>query len=332
MKFCGYSLAANPLVAATEARRAERAGLDGWFSGETNFNVVVAATAACTATSNISVGTAIAVAFARSPMTLAYAANDLQTVSSGRFVLGLGTQVSAHIRRRFSMPWSDPVERMREYVAALHAIWRAWQTGDALDFQGQWYTHTLMTPFFAGHMEHPPPPVAIAALGPDMTEVAGETADVLLTAPLTSKRYLEEVTLPALSRGASRTGRQIRDIEVAANVMVVTGADNQERKELADATRRQIGFYASTPAYRRVLDLHGWGELGDELTELSRQRRFDEMGSVVDDEVLNTFAVVIDDPDKVGAAVRARLGGTVDRAMLYPLWKPSEEALSALTT
>lgn len=319
MKFDYYSLEAHPCVAAAAAAHAESLGYDGWFTGETNFNALVPAAVAAARTTRIDIGTAVAVAFARSPMELAYAANDLQAVTAGRFILGLGTQVAAHIQRRFSMPWSNPVARMREYVAALRLIWRSWETQERLDFRGDFYTHTVMPPLFAGKMHgYGSAPIGLAAVGPSMTALAGEMADVFLAAPLTTERYLREVSLPAIERGARAAGRSPDEVQVAATVFAVAGASEVEAAATREKVRARIAFYASTPAYQRVLDLHGWSELGVELQQLSRQRRFSEMAALVDDELLDAFVVMVEQPADIGAGIVARYGGLIDRVSLYP--------------
>jgi probable F420-dependent oxidoreductase len=284
------------------------------------------------ATERLQVGTAIAVAFARSPMTLAMTAHDLQRYTRGRFVLGLGSQVKPHVERRFSMPWSSPVERMREYVAALRAIWTAWQDGTRLRFQGEHYRHTLMTPMFSppAH-EWGAPPVHLAAVGPGMTRLAGEVADGLLAHGFTTARYLRERTLPVFAEGLGAAGRSRADVTVSLPGLVVTGRTDAERTEAAAAVKATIAFYGSTPAYRPVLELHGWDALADELHSLSVGRREDKWGAMrdlVDDEVLGTFAVV-GEPHEVGPAVRARFDGLVDRFSVYAsypapldLWEP----------
>jgi probable F420-dependent oxidoreductase len=245
-------------------------------------------------------------------MNVAHLANDLQLYSGGRFVLGLGSQVKPHIERRFSMPWSRPAARMREYILALRAIWRSWETGERLAFRGEFYTHTLMAPFFSpGPNPHGAPPVHLAAVGEAMTEVAGEVADGIMLHPFTTRRYLVERTLPALERGARGARR-----EVSVSCLVATGTTDAEMADAVRKTREQIAFYGSTPAYRRVLDLHGWGELGVELTALSIRQRWAEMGRLVDDDVLNEFAVVAA-PQAVGAAIEQRFGGLADRVNFY---------------
>jgi probable F420-dependent oxidoreductase len=278
------------------------------------------------------VGTAIAVAFARSPMTLATTAYDLQRYTRGRFVLGLGTQIKAHVERRFSMPWTAPAARMREFIGALHAIWDAWQHSTPLRFQGEHYRHTLMTPMFSppAH-EWGAPPVYLAAVGPLMTQLAGEVADGLLVHGFTTERYLRERTIPALEEGLATAGRERSQVAVTLPGLVVSGRTEEEMTEAAQAVKATIAFYGSTPAYRPVLELHGWGALADELHALSVGRLEDKwtaMRDLVDDEVLGTFAVVAA-PDDVAAQVSARYEGLVDRFSVYAsypadldLWDP----------
>ena len=272
---------------------------------------------AATATERIELGTSIALAFARNPMTTAALADDLQALSGGRLLLGLGTQVKAHITRRFSMPWSHPAPRMREYVGALRAIWDTWHTGAPLDFRGEFYSHTLMTPMFTPQAHgFGPPPVLLAGVGESMTEVAGEVADGFLLHGFTTERYLREVTLPALERGRATAGRTLEGFTVKGSPMVATGRTGAELEKATAGVRSQLAFYGSTPAYRGVLDLHGWGELGDRLHVLSREGRWAEMGPLLDDEVLHAFAVV-GPPAEVGAEVVRRYGDVLDRLTLY---------------
>ncbi|MGY1706756.1 TIGR03617 family F420-dependent LLM class oxidoreductase [Geodermatophilus sp. SYSU D00697] len=298
------------------ARELERRGYGGVWTSETDHDPFLPLLLAGRATTALQVGTAIAVAFARSPMTVAGTAHDLQRATRGRFVLGLGTQVRAHVERRFSMPWSAPVPRMREYVAALRAIWSAWQEGTRLHFRGEHYRHTLMTPVFSPEPhEWGGPPVYLAAVGPAMTRLAGEVADGLLAHAFTTARYLRERTLPALEEGLAAAGRSREQLTVCLPGFVVTGATEAEQAAAADAVRARIAFYGSTPAYRPVLELHGWGALADELHALSvgrREDRWTAMRDLVDDEVLGTFAVVAV-PADVGREVRARFAGLVDR-------------------
>jgi len=306
---------------AATARELEDRGYAGVWASEVAQDPFLVLHAAALGTARVSVGSGIAVAFARSPMTLAYTAYDLQRYSRGRFVLGLGTQIQAHVERRFSMPWSAPAARMREYVGALRAIWASWTDGTPLRFRGEHYRHTLMTPMFTPAVhEWGPPPVHLAAVGPLMTRLAGEAADGLLAHSFTTARYLRERTLPALQEGLDAAGRDRAAVQVSLPGFVVTGRDDAERARAADAVRAQIAFYGSTPAYRPVLELHGWGGLGDELHTLSTGRdpdRWRAMARLVDDEVLGTFAVVAE-PDAVGPALLERFDGLVDRFSVYP--------------
>lgn len=302
---------------AQSARDQEADGYDAIWSTEVNHDPFLPLLLAAEHTERIELGTGIAVAFARNPMTVAYLANDLQAHSAGRFILGLGSQVKAHVERRFAMPWSRPVPRMREFVLALRAIWRCWDEGTRLDFRGAFYRHTLMTPFFSpGPNPHGPPRVFLAAVGERMTEVAGEVADGLCVHPFTTARYLREVTIPAAERGLARAGRTRQQFDVSYPAFVVTGADEQEAADADRFVRQQIAFYGSTPAYRPVLELHGWGDLQAELNTLSRSGRWSTMSELIDDDVLHAFAVVCP-LDQVAPAMLERFGGAVDRASFY---------------
>ncbi|GIU87160.1 MAG: LLM class F420-dependent oxidoreductase [Acidimicrobiia bacterium] len=299
------------------ARELEEFGYDGLLTAETAHDPFLPLAVAARHTERIELGTGIAVAFARTPMVTAHTANDLQRASKGRFVLGLGSQIKPHIEKRFSMPWSHPAARMREYILALRAIWSAWNEGTKLDFRGDFYTHTLMTPFFS------PPPnpygapkVFLAAVGERMTEVAGEVADGIIVHGFTTERYVKEVTLPAVERGLAKAGRDRASFEISGPLFVVTGADEAQMEGARRAVRQQIAFYGSTPAYRGVLELHGWGDLQTELNTLSKQGEWVRMGDLIDDEILRTFAVVAE-PEQVGAELKKRYGGVVDRCSFY---------------
>ncbi len=309
----GWDLTTAPAAAA----KAEDAGYDGVWTAETSHDPFLPLLAAAPATSTLQLGTGIAVAFARSPMTLAQTANDLQAASAGRFILGLGSQIKPHIEKRFSMPWSHPAPRMRELILALRAIWACWNDGTKLDFSGDFYTHTLMTPFFnPGPNPHGAPKVFLAGVGQRMTEVAGEVADGFLCHGFTTESYLREVTLPALRRGLAASGRTLDQFEISGPAFVVTGGDEEEMVASAKGTRDQIAFYGSTPAYRGVLEHHGWGELQDELNALSKQGKWSEMGELIDDDMLATFAVVAK-PEQVAAGLHERYGDVVDRISFY---------------
>ncbi|MBV8462226.1 MAG: LLM class F420-dependent oxidoreductase [Acidimicrobiales bacterium] len=307
----------DPKKIAAQAAKAEAEGYDGVWSAETSHDPFLPIAAAAGATEKLEFGTGITVAFARNPMTLAVVANDLQELTQGRFMLGMGSQIKPHITKRFSMPWSHPAPRMREMVLAIRAIWRSWETGEKLDFRGDFYTHTLMTPFFnPGPNRYGNPKILLAGVGEHMTEVAGEVADGFLVHGFTTERYLREVSLPALERGASKAGKTRGDLTVSYPGFVVTGTDDESTEKADGAVRQQIAFYGSTPAYRPVLELHGWGDLQSELNTLSKRGEWVKMGELVDDEVLEAFAVVCP-LEKVASEVRARFDGLVDRFSFY---------------
>jgi probable F420-dependent oxidoreductase len=238
-------------------------------------------------------------------------------MSKGRFILGLGSQIKPHIEKRFSMEWSHPARRMREYILALRAIWTAWNEQAPLRFEGEFYRHTLMTPFFA------PPPnaygapkVFLAAVGERMSEVAGEVADGIIIHGFTTERYVKEVTLPAVERGLKAAGRDRASFEISGPLFIVTGTNDKELAEAEQGVKQQIAFYGSTPAYRGVLELHGWGDLQTELNALSKQGEWVKMGELIDDDILRTFAVVAE-PEGVGAELKRRYAGVVDRCSFY---------------
>ena len=298
------------------ARMLESRGYDGCWTAEINHDPFLPLTLAAEHTTRIELGTSIAVAFARNPMTVAQIGWDLQDYSQGRFILGLGSQIKPHIEKRFSMPWSRPVDRMREFVLATREIWSCWREDTPLQFEGEFYTHQLMTPMFVPPAHpHGDPKVFVAAMGDRMTEMCGEVADGLLAHAFSTQRYLREVTLPTLSRGLDRAGRLRSDVEVASPLFVVTGRDETELRSAAVGTRKQIAFYASTPAYRTVLELHGWGDLQTELHRLSRAGDWDAMGLLIDDTILDEFAVVAP-VDELVQKIRTRCEGLIDRILV----------------
>jgi probable F420-dependent oxidoreductase len=304
--------------ASAEAAAAQASGYDGVHSAELGHDPFLLLGQAVGGAPGLEFGTSIAIAFARSPMTVAYSAWDLQALTGGRFYLGLGSQVKAHIERRFSMPWSRPAARMREYVLALRAIWQSWQDGGKLDFDGEFYRHTLMTPMFSpGPLASGPPRVLIAAVGEAMTQAAGEVADGMIAHTFTTRRYLEEVTRPAVRAGLARGGGEEKDFELVYAPFVVTGADEESMAASAAVARERIAFYASTPSYRGVLELHGWGDLQTSLNALARQGKWREMGDLIDDEMLGAFAVVAP-LEELPAAYARWLGGLADRTSFTP--------------
>ena len=298
----------------------ETAGYSGAWTAEGPHDPFLPLAVAAAGTAEIELGTAIAVAFARNPMLLANIGWDLQTLSQGRFVLGLGSQIKPHITKRFSMEWSRPAARMREMVQAVRAIWNTWQHGTPLGFRGEFYQHTLMTPMFTPRAsdlgDFGPPKIYLAGVGPLMTEVAGEVCDGFLCHPFTTERYLREVTLPALERGRAEAGVSMNGYDISGPSFVVTGDTDEEVERSSTTTRRQIAFYGSTPAYRPVLDIHGWGDLQDELNTLSKRGQWVEMGTLIDDEILNTFAVVAP-PEEVAPELGRRYGDIINRISFY---------------
>jgi len=306
----------------------ETLGADAMVVSETRHDAFVAAAIAARATSRMQIFTGIAVAFARNPMTVAYAANDLQELSGGRLVLGLGSQVQAHIEKRFGMPWSRPTARMAEFVAAVRAIWDAWATGERLAFRGEFTTHTLMTPFFSpGPNPFGSPEIWLAAVGERMTATAGEVADGLIAHPFTTPRYLTEVTLPALVRGAAGAGRATPG--VALQAFVAMGRDEAEIRRAALATAKQIAFYGSTPTYLPVLELHGWGAKQEELNAAIRRGDWAGLDGIVTEEMVREFAAV-GTPEQVAAQLRARYGDAVSRLGFYTPYEVAPELWSAL--
>jgi probable F420-dependent oxidoreductase len=302
---------------ALRARELEDAGFDGAWAAEIGHDPLLILAAAAPATTRLELGTGIVVAFGRSPMITATMANDVQILTKGRLLLGLGSQIKPHIEKRYSMEWSHPAARMREYILAMRAIWASWNEGERLFFRGEFYRHTLMTPFFAPvPHSYGPPKVFLAAVGELMTEVAGEVADGLIIHPFTTERYLREVTVPALERGLAKSGRSRSDVQIAFTGMVVATDTLAEFDAAGAAVRKQIAFYGSTPAYRGVLGLSGWGDLQPKLNELSRAGEWDAMADLINDDVVEAFSVVAP-LDQVAARVTERFGDVIDRFGLY---------------
>ena len=301
---------------AAVARAMEAAGYDGAFTFEGPHDPFLPLVLAADATERLELVTAVAIAFARNPMTIAGQAHDLQVLSEGRFHLGLGSQIKPHIERRFSMPWSAPAARMRELVLAVRAIWATWNDRVPLRFEGAHYTHTLMTPFFdPGPSPFGAPAVWLGGVGPMMTEVAGEVADGFMVHPFCTERSLLEVTLPALERGRARPGALAEPIQISLPVMIATGHDEAALHAATTAVRAQIAFYGSTPAYRVVLDTHGWGDLQPVLRDLTRSGDWAAMADVVHDDLLHAVAVVAA-PDDVASEIKRRFGAHLDRVAL----------------
>jgi len=298
------------------AAELEEAGYDGVWTAETSHDPFLPLLLAAEHTTTVELGTSIAVAFARNPMTLANTSYDLQAYS-GRFILGLGSQIKPHITKRFSMEWSKPAARMREMIMAIRAIWDSWNEETRLDFRGDFYQHTLMTPFFnPGPNPNGNPKIFLAGVGPLMTEVAGEVADGFICHGFTTERFLREVTIPALERGRAKAGKTMEGFEIVGPSFVVTGNNEDEIAKAATATKQQIAFYGSTPSYRPVLDLHGWGDMQGDLNRMSKQGQWVEMSELIDDEILSTFAVV-GEPEAIGPELHQRYGDVIQRISFY---------------
>ena len=309
-RLASQSLAAIP----AEAAWAEAIGYDAISKNETAHDSFIPLTLAATATTRAMLQTSVAIAFPRSPMITAYTARDLQDLSRGRFRLGIGTQVKGHIERRFSTSWESPGPRLREYVQALKAIWSAWETGERLNFEGDHYRHTLMTPFFSpGPGEFPAPPVFTAAVNAYNCQVAGEVADGLMLHSLTSPEYVRDVVRPALTRGAGKSGRDGEQITVSGGGFLITGPNRSAIRAAQAEVRRRIAFYASTRTYHSVLSPHGFEEIGQRLHEMSLRGEWAEMGELVSDEMLDAFAVT-GEYDEIAAEFQRRYGGLVDEA------------------
>jgi probable F420-dependent oxidoreductase len=321
----GAGLSDTLQAAEAAAVSAEADGFDGVSVPETRHDPFISLALTARATSTITLRSEIVVAFARNPMTVAAAANDIQLISEGRFQLGLGSQVRPHIERRFSMPWSHPADRMEEFIGAIRAIWECWATGGPLAFRGQFYHHTLMTDFFnPGPSPHGNPAVLLAAVGERMTGVAGRVADGMLCHGFTTEAYVRECTLPAL-----RAARGSLDgFTLCLPVLAVMGTDPKARAAAEKGVRGQIAFYGSTPSYRPVLELHGWGDLGDRLNVLSRRQEWAQMGELITDDVLDAFAVS-GTPAEVAAAIVARYGDVITRTSLYTPYRTDRADLLA---
>ncbi len=315
MKIDAGLIAADLAQVPARAREIEAQGFDGCVSAEIASDPFLPLLLAAEHTQKLELMTSIAVAFARSPMTLANLGHDLNAFSKGRFLLGLGSQIQPHIIKRFSMPWSHPAPRMRELIQAMRAIWACWYQGEKLAFRGEFYTHTLMTPMFTPtNTQYGAPKVLLAAVGPKMTEVAGEVADGMIVHGFTTPKYVHEVTLPALERGLAAAGRSRVGFQLACPVFVVTGRHAQEWERSRSGVCKQIAFYGSTPAYRGVLELHGWGALQNELNAMSKRGEWDAMGTRITDEMLEQFAIVAQ-PNEVPRLLKQRYGSSIDRVL-----------------
>lgn len=308
--------------AITMARHAETLGFDGVWSMENKHDPFLSLAVAATSTDRLQLGTAIALAFPRSPMSLAYTAWDLQRASAGRFVLGLGTQVKGHNQRRYGVQWESPGPKLREIVLALRAIWDCWQHGTKLDFQGEFYRHTLMTPAFSpGRIDHPHIPIYIAGVNPYICRLAGELCDGFHAHPFHSPTFLRERVLPQIEEGARKAGRSRNDVVVASSAFVIMGDSRAEIDTMRETVRRQIAFYASTRTYKPVLDVHGWGDVCLQLNAKAAKGEWQAMADDVTDEMLDAYAVT-GAPAEIPALLRARYDGLLDRVAFYHQDRP----------
>ncbi|MBI5302079.1 MAG: TIGR03617 family F420-dependent LLM class oxidoreductase [Chloroflexi bacterium] len=311
MKLDVAILAPNLLDIPRVARAVEEIGFDGLWTSETQHEPFLPLALATEHTTRIELGTAIAVAFARSPTLLAHLAWDLANASQGRFILGLGTQVKAHIERRFGMTWESPAPKLREMILAMRALWECWQNDTKLNFRGEFYKLTLMSPFFnPGPIEHPHIPIYIAGVNEHLCRVAGELCQGFHVHPFHTAKYLRELVLPNIERGARGAQRTRADVQLSSSIFIAT--DEAER----EAVRAQISFYASTPTYRAVLDMHGWGTVGEKLSALAAHGKWDEMPALVGDDLLNEVAIIAPRAE-IPARVQARYAGLLDRIAFY---------------
>ncbi|MCA9914168.1 MAG: TIGR03617 family F420-dependent LLM class oxidoreductase, partial [Anaerolineae bacterium] len=296
------------------ARKVEDSGFDGLWTAEAQHNPFLPLPLAAHATEKIMLGTSIAVAFPRSPMVTAQVAWDLAAQSNGRFILGLGTQIAVHIVKRFSAQWDGkPVSQLRDYVTSMRKIWDAFQNQSGLRHRGEHYSFGVLPPFFnPGPIEHPEIPVYIAGVGPALCKLGGELANGFHVHPFHTTKYLRDVIRPSIVEGAQRSDRSIDDVALSCAVFVVTGRNKEEIQQNTIEIKSQIAFYASTPSYRRVLELHGWGDFGERMNALTKQGKWDEMWKEVPDEIMHEIAVVAS-PDELPYAVRERYDGLLDR-------------------
>jgi probable F420-dependent oxidoreductase len=330
MKVDYYFPPAPPENAAAAAIEAAELGYNGFFTAETQYDPFLPVTHAAAAAPDLDFGTAIAVAFPRSPSVTAMIAWDLARQTKGRFLLGLGTQVRGHIVRRFSSYWSGkPAPQLREYIQAMRAVWDSWQNGTALAYEGEHYQLSLMTPFFnPGPIRHPDIPVYIAGVGPYLSALAGELCDGFHVHPFHTIPYLDQVVLPKMAQAATEAGRSLDDVERVATVFIMTGSNDEEIEMSKEPVRQQISFYASTPSYRAVLEASGW-DFGEKLTAMSKRGKWDEMPGAVPDEALEGVGVIAPIDDLAGA-IKERYGDRVQRVGFYTIGSVLMEDQDAL--
>jgi probable F420-dependent oxidoreductase len=316
--------------AGAQARRLEALGVDGLFTFEGPRDIFTPLVLAAANTATVGLMTNVAIAFPRNPIQLAQQANDLQTLSRGRFTLGLGSQVRAQIEKRYGVAFDHPIARMRELIGALRAVFTSWEGGGPLRFEGDFYRHSLMTPMFnPGPNPYGPPPIFLGALGPQMTRLAAESADGLLVMPFNSRRHFQERTLPMVDQGLARAGRSAADLDLVGEVIVCCGRTEEELTVADQGTRRLLSFYGSTPSYRPVLDVEGWGELQRELNTLSKEGRWDEMAGRIEPAMLCALAAR-GTPRDVAADIKGRFGHRVQQICIYTPYAISAECFADL--
>jgi probable F420-dependent oxidoreductase len=318
-----YWFARSPEDAGAAAEEAAELGYDGFFTAETQNDPFLPLVPAAAAAPALDLGTGIAVAFPRSPMITAMTSWDLARLSGGKFNLGLGTQVRAHITRRFSTAWDSPGPRLRDYVLALRAIWDTWQNATPLNYQGEFYQFSLMTPFFnPGPIKHPDIPVSIAGVGPYLSRLAGEVCQGFHVHPFHTVRYLDEVVLPSITAGAESSGRSLDDVERITTVFIMTGETDSEIEQAMEPVRQQISFYGSTPSYAPIFESSDWG-FHEQLRAMSKRGEWGEMAATVPDEAVHEVGVAAP-IDKLGAAIRERYGDRIQRMGFYALGSGAE--------
>jgi len=302
------------------SKAAEEIGFDALWTQETQHDAMLPCALIAEHTSKMNFGTAIAVSFARSPTNLAYMAWDLAAQSGGRFILGLGTQVKAHIERRFGMPWPESVTgKLREQIQVMRALWDSWQNDTKLNFRGEYYKITLMSPFFnPGKVASPNIPIYIAGVNTGLAKLAGEICDGFHAHPFHTPRYLSEVMLPAIEEGVKKENRKTQDVKVSVTAFIATTPEDE------NFARAQISFYASTPSYRSVMDFHGWGETAEKLSGHAAKGEWAEMPMLITDEMLNEFCLVTK-PEKLASDLKSRYDGIADRLTLYTPFVPGEK-------
>jgi probable F420-dependent oxidoreductase len=306
MKIEASLMAGEYTETGAAAKQLEDLGFDTAIAFEGPHDPFMGLVLAAQATEKIQLATGVAIAFARNPMVVAQTANDLQRIAKGRFILGLGTQIKPHIEKRFSMPWSKPAARMREFVHAIRAIWASWEDDERLDFHGEFYTHTLMTPVFIPKKNpHGLPPIFLAAVGPKMVEVAGEVADGFIAHPLNSRAFALESLLPTLEQGLATGGRKRKDFEISIQTITIVGDTDEQIEKGRQQAKTQLSFYGSTPAYRVPLDFHGWGDIQPRLNRMSKEGKWLEMVGEISDELVDTMCVS-GKPSEIGSIIQAR--------------------------